>query len=131
MSLRNLKIVSIVVFLIITRNNNEHVVMPMVFILVTSAFYIVNELKAAILPFMASLGIVLVLMSELKKSKTILLLGYLLTYLILMRSFFDKTLYENVMKELFFFITSGFYIIMSIYILIKNYSSSNKNIPKE
>lgn len=120
MKVDKLKILSIIIFLIIARTGNEHVVLPM-FLIIFSVIYIFTDFNAVLLPFLAFIGIVLILVSLVKKNNYILTLGYFLTYLILFQSFIDKSLYENPQREIYFLITATAYFVLSLYILLKSW----------
>jgi hypothetical protein len=121
MSLSKLKIISIILFSIITRNNNEHVIFPMIVILVISVFYVILEFRETILSSAALIGIFLILLSNLKIGKYITFIGYVLTYPILLNSFFDQTFYSNLSQEIYFISTSFLYILLSLFIMLKQY----------
>jgi hypothetical protein len=116
-----LKLLSVVLFFFITRNNSEHVILPMILVLLTSVLYIFKEFKEALLACLALLGTILVMISIVKTNKYLLVIGYFFTFLILFKSFFDKTLYLNITKELYFFSTSSLYIFLSMYIMARTF----------
>ncbi len=119
MKIDHLKIVTVILFLVITRNNSEHVVMPMIFSLITSLFYIFSEFKHTIPFVLAIAGLCLVLYTIVKKNKFILIAGYLLTYLILIVNLIDPNTFNNFIKEIYFFLTTTLYLILSIYVILK------------
>lgn len=124
----SLKIISIFIFLIIARNN-PHVTVPMIFVLVTSLIYMLTELEHVIIPLLAFIGLLIILYSLINKRVILVILGYLLTYVILGSMLLDKSFYERIDKEIYFIITFLFYMILSIYIIIKTIKNSNhKNI---
>ncbi|MCL6296473.1 hypothetical protein [Jejuia spongiicola] len=118
--LNYLKVLSIIIFLIITRNN-PHALIPMLLVLITSLIYTFTEFEHTIMPILASVGVILVLFSFIKNKKNILIIGYFLTYIILIDMLLDKNLWERIDKEIYFFITTISYITLSIYIIVKSF----------
>lgn len=123
MDLSKLKLVSVVLFFCIARNNNDHVILPMILVLATFVLYVFIEFKEALIPCLSALGLILVLTSLVRKSTTLVIIGYALSYSILIAFYLDESLYKNIAKELYFIITSGLYVLLSFIVIIKSFKT--------
>ncbi|GAB1857915.1 hypothetical protein MHTCC0001_27520 [Flavobacteriaceae bacterium MHTCC 0001] len=128
MKLNQLKIVSIIFFLIIAREG-DHAWIPIGFILLTSLFYIFSEFKYVIVQLLSFLGLILILYSIVKHRIVFVILGYLLTYIILINNLIDYVTSEKSHSEVYFLITTFIYFGLSMYVIAKSIMN-NKNQPK-
>lgn len=69
-NLNLLKALSILIFLAIARNN-EHVIVPLGFVLITSLLYVFTDFKHVIIQLIAIIGLISITFSFFKKKKVV------------------------------------------------------------
>lgn len=124
-----LKVLSIIIFLIISRNG-PHVSIPFGFVFYAffNDFFVLfkNNLSFALSTLLSITGIILILFSFRKNKNYLSIIGYLLTFTMVLGSYLEGTVFKNPEKEVYFFITSGIYIIISIFIIMNSIKEIKK-----
>jgi len=123
--LRLLKIISLIIFSIIARNT-PHVIIPMIIGVPFISFVIFIDFMEGIMPLLSLIGVILVLIDINKKKDKFTVVGYMLSYIILIYIFIDITSKQIFIKELYFLISSSIYIALSVFIMI-NLKTCTKN----
>ena len=117
--LNNIKLLSIVLFLIITKPGN-HISIPMVFGLIISLFYFLEEAsKEFFIPFLSLVGVVSLIFSLRIKKTLLVYIGYLLTYLMLLNFVKDQEGVTILKKNSLFFSSIIVYFLLSFFVLFK------------
>lgn len=115
-----LKIISILIFISISVHG-EHVSVPFGFVIIVTIYAFFENLKAINIEtfsvLLTLIGIILIPLSIKQKNKNLVIIGYLLTYILLFGSLFMSDVLQKPEKNSYFFITSGVYFIISIYII--------------
>lgn len=122
-----LKIISIIFFLIITKNG-EHVSIPNALFLIYSATAIFTNFENLFIPFIALIGSTLILIPI--KRKYVVIIGYLLTYPLIVIYLNDERILKYFERHLFFWTTTIIYLLISFYVIskiINDLKSQNDN----
>lgn len=119
-SLQILKIISVVVFLSITKSG-QHISLPIFIGLLSGFLYFFKNPLNHIPSILTVTGLVIIIISCKRHLKTHLVtLAYLITYIIPIMNLMDKRMY-NFEKQWFFFLSTFIYFIISIYVIFKSY----------
>ena len=123
--LKYLKVFSIMLFIIITFANDKMYI-PLGLILVNSIIYVFVDFYKSIIPLLATFGISLILLTKGGKNKMQIILGYVFTYLLLVKIILDNQLYIFNIEQLYFYISSIIYLIISFIVLYRVIFFQNK-----
>jgi hypothetical protein len=112
-------------FIIITFANDKMYI-PLGLILVNSIIYVFVDFYKSIIPLLATFGISLILLTKGGKNKMQIILGYVFTYLLLVKIILDNQLYIFNIEQLYFYISSIIYLIISFIVLYRVIFFQNK-----
>ena len=118
--IKYLKIASILIFLIITFSNDKMYV-PFGFLLINSIVFVFVDFFKGIIPLLALFGLSIILLIKINdlKSKIKIMIAYAFTYLFLAKIIVNKQFYVYDNDQLYFYISSIIYIIISLYVLLR------------
>ncbi|NRA91867.1 MAG: hypothetical protein HRU26_04130 [Psychroserpens sp.] len=125
MSLKYLKTISLISFLIIARST-PHVIIPLIVGLPFSALAIFDGVIEAILPILSLCGLLMVFYDIIVDRNRITVIDYLLSYIILgviLKSIIDK---NDIQHNYYYIVTSSVYIVLSLFIIYKILKKSHK-----
>jgi len=119
---------SLILFCLITKNGN-HISLPMIVGLISGLVYFFKNPELHIIAVLSTLGLIILIFSIIKKrfnNWKYILIGYLLTYLILVINLLHESVINNIQKQKFFIISICLYFILSIVVIIRTYSFQKK-----
>ena len=125
----SLKVISLILFLFIAVHG-PHVSVPfglVIFIIIWDFFENMKSLNLDQIEIILSLvGLILVLLSIRIKRNYLVSIGYLLTYVMILGCLFRSNVLQKPQNNTYFFITSGIYIIISLYIIFHTVLTAKK-----